>query len=34
VCRGRHDDVVAAAALDVAAIAPVLVGAAFVGAPP
>jgi hypothetical protein len=34
VGRGRHDDVVAAAALDVAAIAPVLVGAAFVGAPP
>lgn len=32
--RGRRGDVVAAAALDVAAIAPVLVGAAFVGAPP
>ncbi|HEY6697825.1 MAG TPA: 2-phosphosulfolactate phosphatase [Acidimicrobiales bacterium] len=34
VGRGRHDDVVAAAALDVEAVAPVLVGAAFVGATP
>ncbi len=34
VARGRRDDVLAAAALDVEAIAPVLVGAAFVGATP
>jgi 2-phosphosulfolactate phosphatase len=34
VARGRHDDVVAAAALDVEAVAPVLIGAAFVGATP
>lgn len=34
VGRGRRDDVVAAAALDVEAIAPVLVRAAFVGATP
>jgi 2-phosphosulfolactate phosphatase len=34
VGRGRRDDVVAAAALDVEAVAPVLVGAAFVGATP
>jgi 2-phosphosulfolactate phosphatase len=34
VARGRRDDVVAAAALDVEAIAPVLVRAAFVGATP
>jgi 2-phosphosulfolactate phosphatase len=34
VARGRHDDVVVAAALDVEAIAPVLVRAAFVGATP
>ncbi len=32
--RGRRDDVVAAAALDVDAVAPVLMGAAFVGATP
>jgi 2-phosphosulfolactate phosphatase len=32
--RGQRDDVVAAAALDVEAVAPVLVGAAFVGATP
>jgi 2-phosphosulfolactate phosphatase len=34
VGRGRRDDVVVAAALDVEALAPVLVGAAFVGATP
>jgi 2-phosphosulfolactate phosphatase len=33
VARGRRDDVTAAATLDVEAIAPVLVGAGFVGAP-
>jgi 2-phosphosulfolactate phosphatase len=33
VARGRRDDVAAAAALDVEAVAPVLVGAGFVGAP-
>ena len=34
VGRGRREDVVAAAALDVEAVAPVLVGAAFVGTTP
>ena len=34
VARGRRDDVVAAAALDVEAIVPVLIGAAFTGTPP
>ncbi|HEY6415466.1 MAG TPA: 2-phosphosulfolactate phosphatase, partial [Acidimicrobiales bacterium] len=34
VGRGRRDDVVAAAALDVEALAPILVRAAFVGATP
>jgi hypothetical protein len=34
VGRGRRDDVVVAAALDVEALAPVLAGAAFVGATP
>jgi 2-phosphosulfolactate phosphatase len=34
VARGRRDDVLAAAALDVEAVAPVLMGAAFVGAAP
>jgi 2-phosphosulfolactate phosphatase len=33
VARGRQDDVAAAAELDVEAVAPVLVGAGFVGAP-
>jgi 2-phosphosulfolactate phosphatase len=34
VARGRRDDVMAAAALDVEAIVPVLMGGAFVGATP